>query len=36
MTNSEDPDKTAPQGLYCFVSPACPNKGVVWWCNGPG
>ena len=31
MTNSEDPDQTAPfkeqpdQGLHCFVSPICPN-----------
>ena len=31
MTNSEDPDPTAPfkeqsdQGLHCFVSPICPN-----------
>ena len=30
MTNSEDPDQTAPkeqsdQGLFCFVCPICPN-----------
>ena len=31
MTNSEDPDQTAPleeqsdQGFHCFVSPICPN-----------
>ena len=31
MTNSEDPDQTAPfkeqsdQGLHFFVSPTCPN-----------
>ena len=31
MTNSEDPDQTAPlkeqshQGLHCFVNPICPK-----------
>ena len=30
MTNSEEPDQSAPkgesdQGLHCFVSPICPN-----------
>ena len=31
MTNSEDPDQTAPQGeshhgLHCFLGPICPNS----------
>ena len=26
MTNSDDPDQTAPQGgLHCFVSSICPD-----------
>ena len=34
MTNSEDPDQTAPfkeqsdQGLRCFVSPICPYTKI--------
>ena len=33
MTNSEDPDQTAPQeqsdqDLHCFVSPICPNTSI--------
>ena len=25
MTNTNDPDQTAPQGLHCCVSPIGPN-----------
>ena len=33
MTNSEDPDQTAPQeqsdqGLHCFVTVICPNTKI--------
>ena len=28
MTNTNDPDQTAPQGLHCCVSPIGPNTYI--------